>query len=326
MKNSTRITTIGLTGDVNDSCPVQSVNDHNNKYVARSQGFVPQAPYNVNLSGLSESKTATLIGMQVSQGFNNDYRDDANAYCYGLHLRMTTAANNNTWNIYASGGAPNYFAGSTRIEGTVTFSNSENGLSEKGYQYQTNGHNRMSRPTGDGTINPCLTLTRTHATSGGTWITLTNSNHDGTATSSMTCGGNLSRTIDARLSPTATPLADGATDIVKLLQPKVITQQGHTFKGFLPDDLTPVFNDAVIGEAGATVAIGTYTDPEGVVETEVEEPEAIPYGATWQQTGIRDVMQGVCREELIPLLTKALQEALTEIDSLKSRVDTLEGN
>jgi hypothetical protein len=36
-------------------------------------------------------------------------------------------------------------------------------------------------------------------------------------------------------------------------------------------------------------------------------------------------MQGVCREELIPLLTKALQEALTEIDTLKTRLTALEG-
>ena len=66
----------------------------------------------------------------------------------------------------------------------------------------------------------------------------------------------------------------------------------------------------MFGTAGETVAVGTYTDTDGVVETEVEEPEAIPFGATWEQTDTQDVMQSVCRERLIPLLTKALQEAL----------------
>ena len=79
------------------------------------------------------------------------------------------------------------------------------------------------------------------------------------------------------------------------------------------------------GEAGATVAVGTYTDPEGVVETEVEEPEAIPFGATWVQTGTQDVMQSVCRENLIPLLTKALQEVIAENEDIKARLAALEG-
>ena len=113
-------------------------------------------------------------------------------------------------------------------------------------------------------------------------------------------------------------MADGAADIVKLLQPKVITQNGETFNGFLPADLVGTFAAAVDGEAGATLAIGTYTDAEGVVQTDVEEPEAIPYGATWVQTGTRDLMQGVSRGELIPLLTKALQEALARIEELES--------
>ena len=100
-------------------------------------------------------------------------------------------------------------------------------------------------------------------------------------------------------------MADGAADIVKALQPKVISQGTDTFAGFLPADLTGTYSEALEGTAGATVAVGTYTDPDGNVETEVEEPEAIPFGATWQQTGTQDVMQSVCRENLIPLLTKA---------------------
>ena len=50
--------------------------------------------------------------------------------------------------------------------------------------------------------------------------------------------------------------------------------------------------------------IGTYTDVDGNVETKVTEPEAIPLGGTWEQTGTRDVYQGVDQAESHPPLTK----------------------
>ena len=38
------------------------------------------------------------------------------------------------------------------------------------------------------------------------------------------------------------------------------------------------------------------------------------------------VYQGIDQSKLVPLLVASLKEALTEIDNLKARVDTLEGN
>jgi hypothetical protein len=46
---------------------------------------------------------------------------------------------------------------------------------------------------------------------------------------------------------------------------------------------------------------------------------------SWAPTGTRPVYQGIDQTKLIPLLTKALQEALTEIDTLKTRLTALEG-
>ena len=83
---------------------------------------------------------------------------------------------------------------------------------------------------------------------------------------------------------------------------------------------------AVLGEKDAVRTVGTYTDVDGNVETEVEEPEAIPFGATWEQTGVEDDYQSIDAKKLIPVLTKALQEALEKIDTLEGRIDTLEGN
>ena len=219
------------------------------------------------------------------------------------------------------------FAGKLNVAGTVIFTNQADGTADvKGCTYQTNGVVKIRRNTSSGSDNPCIELKRTNSGSSQGWMTLKNSNHDGSVLSKMTIGGDLARIVDARLSPTGTPLPDGAADIVKQLQPKVITQQGHTFQGFLPTDLTPVFSDAVFGTAGETVAVGTYTDTDGVVETEVEEPEAIPFGATWEQTDTQDVMQSVCRERLIPLLTKALQETIAKNEQLEARLAAIESN
>lgn len=183
----------------------------------------------------------------------------------------------------------------------------------------------LNRPGGNTEAAP-ITIRRSNSGTTNSWIGI----EFFKKSESSRCGlirldGSTTRTIDTRLGATGVAMADGAVDIVKALQPKVITQGGETFTSFLPADLAGTFAEAVDGEAGATVAIGTYTNAEGVVETDVEEPESIPYGETWEQTGVKDLMQGVSRGELIPLLTKALQEALSEIDNLKERLAALEG-
>jgi len=51
-------------------------------------------------------------------------------------------------------------------------------------------------------------------------------------------------------------------------------------------------------------------------------------------TGVKDAVdaegkpkyQGIDQSKLVPLLTAALQEALTKIDSLTARIEALEGN
>ena len=41
---------------------------------------------------------------------------------------------------------------------------------------------------------------------------------------------------------------------------------------------------------------------------------------TWEATGTRPVYQGVDQSKLIPLLTKALQEALERIEQLEAKL------
>ena len=101
---------------------------------------------------------------------------------------------------------------------------------------------------------------------------------------------------------------------------------------------------AVSGTKDATEAIGTLADYDGtVLESDVTEPSAeeleyteevetdgvatmVTRTRTWTPSGTRPVYQGVDQTKLIPLLTKALQEALDRIETLEADVATLQGN
>ena len=115
---------------------------------------------------------------------------------------------------------------------------------------------------------------------------------------------------------------------------------GEVKAGFVAHELQEFVPDAVRGTKDETEAIGTLTDWDGTeLETNVPKPEELTYteevetdGVTqmitrtrsWSATGTRNVYQGVDQTKLIPLLTKALQEALTKIDSLEARIAALE--
>ena len=269
--------------------------------------------------------------------FTSDLYVDANtgtAYCFNAKVQalggtLTTGVGyysniaadqakvTNPWAMYHAGTAGSYFNGGILVGNT----------SSKPYcRIGTRGGIYLERPGGNTEEAP-IVIRRTNSNTTSSWLGIEfYKKSESTRCGFVKLSGASTRTIDTRLGATGVAMADGAADIVKALQPKVITQGGETFTSFLPADLAGTFDEAVDGEAGATVAIGTYTDPEGVVETDVEEPEAIPYGATWEQTGIKDLMQGVCREDLIPLLTKALQEAIAKNEELEARLAAIEAN
>ena len=131
---------------------------------------------------------------------------------------------------------------------------------------------------------------------------------------------------DARVK-TLTPFPSNAADVVSQLNPGV--------NGFIAHELQAQVSDAVTGTQDATEAIGTLADYDGtVLATEVTEPAELTYTKdvtdsegvttqvvrtrTWTATGTRPVYQGVDQTKLIPLLTKALQEALERIEALEN--------
>ena len=103
---------------------------------------------------------------------------------------------------------------------------------------------------------------------------------------------------DYRLKENIADITD-ATDRVKQLQPKrfnFITDANTTVDGFVAHEVSSVVPEAITGEKDAV-------DENG-------NPE----------------YQGIDQSKLVPVLTKALQEAITKIEELETRIQTLENN
>ena len=285
-----------------------------------------------------------IVGFKASpKTLENELDNPAITY-YGFKSELNSAQN---YNFYAAGSGPNYFAGNI----VLNPDSPSYDVASKGIRLDSSGYIGCKRSNPDANKNPCLILTRTNSDSNGNWRIIELSNHDGTDRSFIKIDGGHTRVVDSRLSPTSTDFPS-ASNIIKLLQPKVITQGGQTFNGFLPSDLTSVYDDAVDGDENATEPIGTVTDYDGTeLETNVTEPDELTYEEqvevtpyveadpdngveeqeatyttvtrtkTWTATGTQPVYQGVDQTKLIPLLTKALQEALDRIETLEAQIN-----
>ena len=119
-----------------------------------------------------------------------------------------------------------------------------------------------------------------------------------------------------------------ATEQIKALRPvdfvfKNAPDEPHV--GFIAHEVQEVIPMAASGEKDAVEEYGILTEADGTIQYDIEKPEAVPFGATFESKGTRIKPQSVNQDKLIPYLVKALQEALGEIDSLKERLDALEG-
>ena len=185
-----------------------------------------------------------------------------------------------------------------------------------------------------------------------------NSSGVGTVTTSGT-STSYNTSSDYRLKTDVQQMT-GASARVQALNPVNFEwiADGTRVDGFLAHEAATVVPEAVHGTkdamkdeeyeiSAATGEIYTpleaaYVDEDGeevdatdevIHSTDVVEPETLAEGQLWRQTteavmGTRSVIdpQGIDQAKLVPLLTAALQEALTEITSLKARVTALEAN
>ena len=103
--------------------------------------------------------------------------------------------------------------------------------------------------------------------------------------------------------------------------------------GFLAHEVSDIVPLAITGDKDGTEDIGTIKDADGKIVdvdatelqfTERKKDEVYTSDYTWTKTSTREVHQQIDYSKLVPLLVKTLQEALTEIDTLKTKVQALE--
>ena len=296
--------------------------------------------YNTLASNIS-GNVAAWVGYNADLSSAKD--NITNGYGFYSNIRNNTSDGRSRFNFYAAGNAPNYFSG-TVIVSKDTKSTSEilGGTKTGMYFNASTGGIAINKDDNNGNLNLMQCMRGGTATtrrfldfrfSGTTnkligWIDATES-----AVAYRT-------TSDYRLKENIAPLTS-ASDRVKQLNPCSFNFIGvdETAEGFIAHEIQEVVPATASGTKDETEAIGTLADYDGtVLETEVTEPsvEELEYTEdvtdsegvttqtvrtrTWTATGTRPVYQGVDQTKLIPLLTKALQEALDKIEVLEQRL------
>ena len=117
-----------------------------------------------------------------------------------------------------------------------------------------------------------------------------------------------------------------ATTLLKQLKPakfNFISKPSNEVQGFLAHEVQDIVNGSVTGDRDHIEPIGTITDSNGdIVSEDVYEHFCkTDEGQTWTQTGSVPVYQQIDHSKLVPLLTKAIQEQQTIIESLTARLD-----
>lgn len=113
---------------------------------------------------------------------------------------------------------------------------------------------------------------------------------------------------------------DSTIETVKALKPRNFAwkQNGKRVNGFVAHEVAEVYPQAVIGEKDA-MRSHTYEASPEVLDDKLHVVEE----AVFETKEVEDY-QELDQVALIPVLTKALQEALEKIESLEARVDALE--
>jgi len=149
-------------------------------------------------------------------------------------------------------------------------------------------------------------------------------NGNGTVGGIVTDGSSTSynTSSDYRLKENAVAISDGITRL-KTLKPyrfNFKADKDKTVDGFFAHEVTAV-PEAISGEKDAMAVETTYTADD--VETQGDSPSKnVGDPKTYSSTVID--AQGIDQAKLVPLLTAALQEAVTKIEALEARVTTLE--
>ena len=197
---------------------------------------------------------------------------------------------NNAMTFHTNGGTERVRIDSSGNVGIATTSSVGSDSTSQGFWFDENEAARFSRAS-----NLCSILNRITTTG-----TVQSLRYNGAQVGSISVTASATAyntSSDYRLKENVVNLS-GAIDRVKLLKPSrfnFIADPDTTVDGFVAHEVSDIVPEAVHGEKDAVDADG---NPE---------------------------YQGIDQSKLVPLLTAALKEALTKIDSLETRITALEG-
>ena len=165
----------------------------------------------------------------------------------------------------------------------------------------------------------------------GSWISFRQGSaaHYGTISLSGS-GVSYGSNSDYRLKDNVADLAGGIT-LLKQLRPVTFNwndlsglSKTETHQGFIAHEVQALIPDAVAGEKDGMDIYGNCTDSEGNITQEHVPESKKAEGETWVKVGENIKDQQLDTGKLIPILTQALKEAITEIETLKTKVAALE--
>jgi len=283
-----------------------------------------------NQSNVTTFKAFEAENYQISSSWGRgDAKVTGNYYGFYSDVTGNASITGNAWNFYAAGTAPSYFAAgfTTRLD----LSSQENPLAAgAGGQVYVQGQQINICQGGSSLESSCLSLNRTgNINTESRWMSFfpNGSLSGGIRIESSNTTQFWTGPSDYRLKENIVDLPS-AVDKIKALRPvdfvfKNAPDESHV--GFIAHEVQEVIPLAAHGLKDAVEEYGDLIYEDGSTDSDVSKPESIPFGATFESKGTRILPQSINQDKLIPYLTKALQEALTEIDTLKSRLDALEG-
>ena len=163
----------------------------------------------------------------------------------------------------------------------------------------------------------------------GDWISFMDGNNGHYGTISVSGSGvSYGSNSDYRLKENISDLT-GAITRVKTLQPKRFNFLSDTTDtlpdGFLAHEVQAVIPEAVTGSHDGTVITGNVEDANGkVVKTNVRDDVELESGETFVPVKTEPQYQQLDTAKIVPVLTAALQEAISKIEALETNNTALE--
>ena len=302
---------------------------------------------------LGVTGNTTLNGKFIIDGSNNDlmtFRTTGDTASQVLGLQFQNNSEAVTAQIFGTG--ENSSSGVFRIKGIGSVELHGGDVAVSGdatnmYKLDANGHHFFNTTTNHNASE--VNIDFTSASECGMGINDTNSGNLGPFIAFLTGGtfrGSIvnnnntavayNTTSDYRLKENVSYTFDATTELKKLKPCRFNfkTDKDNTINGFLAHEVSSIVPEAITGTKDETRTTKNVVldKNENIIATDITEDEwkikkeegTYSDDTSWKASITQKHYQQIDHSKLVPLLTKSLQEALAEIDTLKTKVAVLE--